>query len=68
MILLFSLGNVEALYTIGVVLAGVILYVITTVVRTGNQKRQDMQEQFNRVVEQLSKDNETAQLSAAIIL
>lgn len=68
MILLFSLGNVEALYTIGVVLAGVILYVITKVVRTGNQKRQDMQEQFNRVVEQLSKDNETAQLSAAIIL
>jgi len=68
MILLFSLGNVEALYTIGVVLAGVILYVITKVVRTGNQKRQDTQEQFNRVVEQLSKDNETAQLSAAIIL
>ena len=66
--LLFSLGNVEALYTIGVVLAGVTLYVITKVVRTGNQKRQDTQEQFNRVVEQLSKDNETAQLSAAIIL
>lgn len=68
MILLLSLGNIEALYTIGVLLAGVILYVITKVVRTGNQKRQDTQEQFNRVVEQLSKDNETAQLSAAIIL
>jgi len=68
MILLFSLGNVEALYTIGVVLAGVILYVITKVVRTSNQKRQDTQEQFNKVVEQLAKDNETAQLSAAIIL
>ena len=68
MILLYSLGNVEALYTIGIVLAGVTLYVITKVVRTGNQKRQDTQEQFNRVVEQLSKDNETAQLSAAIIL
>jgi len=49
-------------------LAGVILYVITKVVRTGNQKRQDTQEQFNKVVEQLAKDNETAQLSAAIIL
>lgn len=68
MILLFSLSNVEALYTIGVVLAGVILYVITKVVRTSNQKRQDTQEQFNKVVEQLSKDNETSQLSAAIIL
>lgn len=63
-----SIGNVEGLYTIGVVLAGVILYVITKVVRTGNQKRQDTQEQFNKVVEQLAKDNETAQLSAAIIL
>ena len=63
-----SIGNVDGLYTIGVVLAGVILYVITKVVRTGNQKRQDTQEQFNKVVEQLAKDNETAQLSAAIIL
>lgn len=63
-----SIGNVEGLYTIGVVLAGVVLYVITKVVRTGNQKRQDTQEQFNKVVEQLAKDNETAQLSAAIIL
>ncbi len=63
-----SIGNVEGLYTIGVVLAGVILYVITKVVRTGNQKRQDTQEQFNKVVEQLAKNNETAQLSAAIIL
>ena len=54
MILLFSLGNVEALYTIGVVLAGVILYVITKVVRTGNQKRQDTQEQFNFVEFSLS--------------
>lgn len=63
-----SIGNIEGLYTIGVVLAGVILYVITKVVRTGNQKRQDTQEQFNKVVEQLAKDNETAQLSAAIIL
>ena len=68
MLLLISIGNVEGLYTIGVVLAGVILYVITKVVRTGNQKRQDTQEQFNKVVEQLAKDNETAQLSAAIIL
>ena len=67
-LLLISIGNVEGLYTIGVVLAGVILYVITKVVRTGNQKRQDTQEQFNKVVEQLAKDNETAQLSAAIIL
>lgn len=62
------LSHIEALYTLGVVLTGVILYVITKVVRTSNQKRQDTQEQFNRVVEQLSKDNETAQLSAAIIL
>ena len=69
MLLLFSGNiNVEGLYTIGVVLAGVILYVITKVVRTSNQKRQDTQEQFNKVVEQLAKDNETAQLSAAIIL
>lgn len=69
MLLLFSGNiNIEGLYTIGVVLAGVILYVITKVVRTGNQKRQDTQEQFNKVVEQLAKDNETAQLSAAIIL
>lgn len=68
MILLFSLSNVEAFYTIGVVLSGVILYVITKVVRTNNQKRQDTQEQFNQVVDQLSKDNETSQLSAAIIL
>ena len=68
MLLLITIGNIEGLYTIGVVLAGVILYVITKVVRTGNQKRQDTQEQFNRVVEQLAKDNETAQLSAAIIL
>ena len=67
-LLLISIGNVEGLYTIGVVLAGVILYVITKVVRTDNQKRQDTQEQFNKVVEQLAKDNETAQLSAAIIL
>lgn len=62
------LSNVEALYTLGIVLTGVILYVITKVVRTGNQKRQDTQEQFNKVVEQLAKDNETSQLSAAIIL
>ena len=69
MLLLFSGNiNIEGLYTIGVVLAGVVLYVITKVVRTGNQKRQDTQEQFNKVVEQLAKDNETAQLSAAIIL
>lgn len=68
MILLFSLNNIEALYTIGVVLSGAILYVITKLVRTNNQKRQDTQEQFNKVVEQLSKDNETSQLSAAIIL
>ena len=62
------LSHAEALYTFGVVLTGVILYVITKVVRTSNQKRQDTQEQFNKVVEQLAKDNETAQLSAAIIL
>jgi len=62
------LSHVEALYTLGVVLTGVVLYVITKVVRTSNQKRQDTQEQFNLVVEQLSKDNETSQLSAAIIL
>lgn len=68
MLLLITIGNIEGLYTIGVVLAGVVLYVITKVVRTGNQKRQDTQEQFNKVVEQLAKDNETAQLSAAIIL
>ena len=68
MILLLSLSNVEAMYTIGVVLSGVILYVITKLVRTSNQKRQDTQEQFNMVVDQLSKDNETSQLSAAIIL
>lgn len=68
MILLFSLNSVEALYTIGIVLSGAILYVITKLVRTNNQKRQDTQEQFNKVVEQLSKDNETSQLSAAIIL
>ena len=68
MIILFSLGSIEALYTIGIVLAGVTLYVITKVVRTNNQKRQDMQRQFNMVVEQLSKDNETSKLSAAIIL
>jgi len=68
MLLLITIGNVEGLYTIGVVLAGAILYVITKVVRTSNQKRQDTQEQFNIVVEQLAKDNETAQLSAAIIL
>ena len=67
-LLLITIGNIEGLYTIGVVLAGVVLYVITKVVRTGNQKRQDTQEQFNKVVEQLAKDNETAQLSAAIIL
>ena len=54
MFLLFSLGNVEALYTIGVVLASVILYVITKVVRTGNQKRQDTQEQFNFIEFSLS--------------
>lgn len=68
MLLLFSLNNIEALYTIGVVMAGVILYVITKLIRTNNQKRQDTQEQFNLVVDQLSKDNETSQLSAAIIL
>lgn len=68
MLLLFSLNNVEALYTIGVVMAGAILYVITKLIRTNNQKRQDTQEQFNLVVDQLSKDNETSQLSAAIIL
>lgn len=68
MLLLFSLNNVEALYTIGVVMAGVILYVITKLIRTNNQKRQDTQEQFNLVVDQLSKNNETSQLSAAIIL
>ena len=68
MILLFALNNVEALYTIGIVLSGVALYVITKVVRTSNQKRQDTQEQFNMAVEQLSKDNDTSQLSAAIIL
>lgn len=62
------LDNVEPLYTIGVVLAGAILYVITKVVRTNNQKRQDTQAQFNLAVEQLSKDNQTSQLSAAIIL
>ena len=56
MILLLSLGNVEAFYTIGVVLSGVLLYIITKVVRTNNQKRQDTQEQFNQVVEQLSKE------------
>ena len=67
-VLLLSLGEMEGWYTIGVVSAGVILYVITKVVRTSNQKRQDTQEQFNQTVEQLSKDNETAQLSAAIIL
>ena len=50
------LSHVEALYTLGVVLTGVVLYVITKVVRTSNQKRQDTQEQFNLVVEQLSKD------------
>lgn len=54
MFLLFSLGNVEALYTIGVVLASVILYVITKVVRTGNQKCQDTQEQFNFIEFSLS--------------
>lgn len=68
MIILLSLSNVEAMYTIGIVLSGAILYVITKVVRTNNQKRQDTQEQFNMVVDQLSKDNETSQLSAAIIL
>lgn len=68
MLLLFSLNNVEALYTIGVVMAGAILYVITKLIRTNNQKRQDTQEQFTLVVDQLSKDNETSQLSAAIIL
>lgn len=68
MLLLFSLNNIEALYTIGVVMAGVILYVITKLIRTNNQKRQDTQEQFNLVVDQLSKDDETSQLSAAIIL
>lgn len=68
MILLLSLNNVEALYTIGIVLSGVILYVITKIFRTNNQKRQDTQEQFNLTVQQLSLDNETSHLSAAIIL
>lgn len=66
--LLISLNNVEALYTIGLVLSGVILYVITKIFRTNNQKRQDTQEQFTSVVQQLSLDNETSKLSAAIIL
>lgn len=68
MISLFQLSNVGALYTIAVVLAGAALYVITKVVRTSNQRRQDNQEQFYKVVSQLSENNETSQLSAAIIL
>lgn len=66
--ILMSTFTIEGTYTIGIVLAGVALYVITKVIRTSNQKRQDTQEQFNLAVEQLSKDNETSQLSAAIIL
>ena len=60
--ILMSTFTIEGTYTIGIVLAGVALYVITKVVRTSNQKRQDTQEQFNLAVEQLSKDNETSQL------
>jgi len=65
--LLFSLA-IQDLYTLGLLLAGVILYVMTKVVRTDYQRRRDTQRQFNMTVEQLSKDNQTSQLSAAIIL
>lgn len=65
---LFIFENIDAMYTMGVVLAGTALYVITKVVRTNNQKRQETQEQFYKVVTQLSENNETSQLSAAIIL
>lgn len=66
--LLIQLNDVEPLYTIAIVLSGAALYVITKIFRTNNQKRQDTQEQFNLAVQQLSQDNETSQLSAAIIL
>ena len=66
--LLFSLNDVEPLYTIALVLSGAALYVITKIFRTNNQKRQDTQGQFNLAVQQMSQDNETSQLSAAIIL
>lgn len=59
---------IQDLYTLGLLLAGVILYVMTKVIRTDYQRRRDTQHQFNMAVEQLSKDNETSQLSAAIIL
>lgn len=64
---LFSLA-IQDLYTLGLLLAGVILYVMTKVVRTDYQRRRDTQRQFTMTVEQLSKDNQTSQLSAAIIL
>ena len=59
---------IQDFYTIGLLLAGTILYVVTKVVRTSHQRRQDTQRQFNMAVEQLSRDNQTSQLSAAIIL
>ena len=58
----------QDIYTLGLLLAGAILYVVTKVVRTSHQRRQDTQRQFNMAVEQLSRDNQTSQLSAAIIL
>lgn len=64
---LFSFA-IQDLYTLGLLLAGVILYVMTKVVRTDYQRRRDTQRQFTMTVEQLSKDNQTSQLSAAIIL
>ena len=60
--------TIESLYTLGIVLSGAALYVITKVIRTGNQRRRDTQDHFNKAVTQLSKNNETSQLSAAIIL
>ena len=59
---------IQDMYTLGLLLAGAILYVVTKVVRTSHQRRQDTQRQFNMAVEQLSRDNQTSQLSAAIIL
>lgn len=64
----WGLDNVEAIYTLGVVLSGAILYVATKIIRTNYEKRQDIRKQFNMAIDLLSKNNETSQLSAAIIL
>ena len=60
--------EIDAFVALIIIMGSAFVYYKVKIRRTDAQKRQDVQNQFNKVVAQLSDKNETTKLSAAIIL